>query len=42
MVAFKNEKMDYHISFTKTPHQIKEVIDKSPYPLINNKTLAKI
>lgn len=41
MVALK-EKKNYLIDLTKSASLIKELVDKSPHPLQNNKSAAKI
>lgn len=42
VVALRNEKKDYHISFIKSVDLIKELMDKSLYPLLTDKSIAQI
>lgn len=41
-MAFRDEKKNYLIGLTKSTGLIKKLIDKSFYPLMNNKSAAKI
>lgn len=42
MVALRDEKKDYHVGLTKSASLIKELVDKSIHPLLNNKSAAQI
>lgn len=42
MATLKDKKKDYHIDLTKNVGLIKELVDKSLYPLLNDKSAAQI
>lgn len=42
MTVIRDKKNDYLIGFTKNMSLIKELVNKSLYPLLNNKNIAEM
>lgn len=42
MTVLRNKKKDYFIGFIKNTSLIKKLINKSLYPLLNNKNIVEI